>query len=87
MLDATFGTDKEVLGIEVDVLYVQIDEFLQPDAGPEKQLDNDAVTSGYHTPGFSVLGSRAAAKLLEQSSLLGLGQELWQRTGEPVQSQ
>ena len=87
MLDAPLGTDKEVLGIEVDVLNVQIDELLQPYAGPEKQLDNDAITSGCHTPGLSALGSRPAAKLFEQTALLGLGQEPWQRTGKSVQSQ
>ncbi len=56
-----------MLGVEVHVLDVKVDEFLQPDAGPEEDLDDDAVPDRQ--------GGCPAAKFLEQTGF-GLGQKL-----------
>jgi len=77
--DGALGEHAEMLGVEVHVLDVKVDEFLQPDAGPEEDLDDDAVPDGQR--------GCPAAKFLEQTALLGLGQKLGGSPGKPAKGQ
>ena len=64
---AALGTDPEMFGVEVDVVNVEVDQFLQADAGSQEQLNDHPVPAGE-------LGG-AAPQLFRQPPLLGLGQE------------
>ena len=79
MRDATLRTDSEMLCVEFHVLDVQIDEFLQSDAGPEEQLDDDSI------PGNHYRGS--VLEYLEKAALLRLSEKPRQVARKPVQCQ
>ena len=68
-----------MLGIEVHILDVQIDQFLQPDTGAEEQLDDDPVPRRQH--------GGPAAKLLEQPPFLSFRQKARGVAWKPTQPQ
>ena len=41
MRNAALGADAEMLRVEFHILDVQIDEFLQPDAGTQEEFDDE----------------------------------------------
>ena len=79
MRDTALGADTQMPGIKFYILHIQIDEFLQSDAGTEEQLDDDSISSCSHRG--------LAAEFLEQVLFLSLRQEPWRCAGKPAHGQ
>ena len=78
----TWGTPPlaryaEMPGVEVHVVDIQVDQLPQPDAGAQEQLDDEPVPAGERRG--------PAPELLEQPSLLRLGQEARRGARQPPQ--